>query len=238
MVVWFLSQDWFPVVTAAIKRLPTDGEIRSDWLNWHGDSPVSLAENRFLALAVDLKHEGQVRSPSHLAIELGERDFKIYSLLGFVQGRYPAGWRVGLNQTEATPWWGAWAPPLLGIAALLVTVSLLSCWTILATLYAGPAWLTAFFANRALSLGGSWRLAGASLMPGCVLMTATIFFYGLGFLDLIRLGVAFAAHLLLGWIYIGLSVRRLPLHPEAEAVKSNPFAGRATAPSNEKKEGS
>jgi hypothetical protein len=169
-----------------------------------------------------------------LAIELGERDFKVYSQLGFVQGRYPAGWRIGLNRGEAAPWWGAWAPPILGIAALLVIVSLLLCWTILAALYAGPAWLAGFFANRALSFADSWRLAGAALMPGCVLLTAAIFFYGMGFLDLIRLGLAVAAHLILGWIYIWLSIRHLPLHPESEAIKRNPF----TATSNKKKEDS
>ncbi len=223
MVVWFLSQHWFPVVTTAIKQLPPEGEIRSGWLVWKGDSPVSLAENRFLALAVDLKHEGQARSPAHLAVEFGERDFKIFSLLGFLEGRYPGNWRIGLNQTEATPWWGAWAPPILGIVALLVILSLLLCWTILATIYAGPAWLIGFFTNRDLSLGGSWRLAGASLMPGCVLMIGAIFVYGLGFLDLIRLGVAVAAHFILGWAYIGLSVRALPLHREATAARENPF---------------
>jgi hypothetical protein len=226
MVVWFLNRDWFPVVTAAIKQLPADGEIRSGWLYWHGDSPVSLAENRFLALAVDLKHEGQVRSPAHVAVELGERDFKIFSLLGFVQGRYPSGWRIGLNQTEATPWWGAWAPPILGITTLCVIVTLLICWVILAALYAGPAWLIGFFANRDLSLAASWRLSGAALMPGCLLLTAAIFLYGLGLLDLIRLGVAVAAHLILGWVYLWLSIRCLPLHPEAASVQKNPFSSR------------
>lgn len=235
VVVWFLARDWFPVVTAAIKRLPSDGEIRSGWLNWRGDSPVSLAENRFLALTVDLKHQGQARSPSHLAIELGERDFKVYSLLGFVQGPYPAGWRIGLNQTEVGPWWGAWAPPILGIVAFLAILNLLLCWTVLATLYAGPACLLGFFANRDVSFAAGWRLSGASLMPGCVLMTAAILIYGLGFLDLIRLGVAVAAHFILGWVYICLSIRRLPFHPEAQIVKSNPFAPSATASSNQKK---
>jgi hypothetical protein len=235
-VVWFLDRDWFPVITQAIKQLPPTGELRFGRLVWNGDSPVSLAENRFLALAVDLKHEGQARSPAHLAIEFGERDFKVYSLLGFIESRYPVGWRVGLNQREATPWWGAWAPPILGIAALLVIVALLSCWTILATLRAGPAWLIAFFANRNLTFGGSCRLCGASLMPGCVLMTIAIFFYGLGFLDLIRLAVAFAAHFILGWVYICLSIRKVPLHPEAIVAQRNPFNALNKKPSSAQQE--
>lgn len=237
MVVWFLSQHWFPVVTTAVKHLPAESEIRFGRLVWEGDSPVSLAENRFLALAVDLKHEGQARSPAHLAVEFGERDFKVFSLLGFVEGRYPGNWRIGLNQTEATPWWGAWAPPILGIVAVLVILSLLVCWTILATIYAGPTWLIGFFTNRDLSLGGSWRLAGASLMPGCVLMIGAIFVYGLGLLDLIRLGVAVATHFILGWIYIGLSFRAMPLCADAAAARENPFSTDSKPPPLAAKDG-
>jgi hypothetical protein len=232
-VTWFVDRNWFPTITQAIKQLPTEGEIRSGRLTWNGDSPVPLAENRFLAVAVDLKHEGEARSPAHVAVELGERDFKIYSLLGYVEGVYSPRWRIGFNRTEATPWWGAWAPPILGIVALLVIISLLPCWTMLATLYAGPAWLVGFFANRDLNLAASWRISGAVLMPGCVLFSAAIVLYGLGFLDLIRLGVAVAAHLVVGWVYLWLTIRKLPLHPDAATAKPNPFIG-PTSPASEK----
>ena len=226
MVVWFLSRDWFPVIAEAIKQMPETGEIRSGRLTWNSDSPVSLAENRFLAVTVDLKHEGQVRSPAHVAVELGERDFKIFSLLGYIERPYRPNWWIGLNRTDATPWLGAWTPPILGIVAILVIISLLLCWAILATVYAGPAWLVGYFANRDQSLGGSWRLSGAALMPGCVFQTAAIFIYSLGFLDLVRLGAAFAAHIVVGWVYVWLSIRKLPLHPEAAATKGNPFVPR------------
>src|SRR5262249_41890673 len=163
---------------------------------------------------VDLMHEGQVRSPAHVAVELGERNFKVYSLLGYIERRYPATWWIGLNRTDATPWLGAWTPPILGIVAILVSISLLLRWALLAAVYAGPAWLAGFFANRDMSLAASWRLCGAALMTGCVFLTAGIFVYGLGFLDLVQLGVAVAAHLVVSWVYIGLSIRKLPLHPD------------------------
>lgn len=228
-VLWFLTRDWFPIITQAIKQMPEEGEIRSGRLTWNGDSPVSLADNRFLAVAVDLEHEGQARSPAHVAVEFGEREVRTFSLLGYIDQRYPPNWWLGFNRTEANPWWGAWAPPILGIVAILVIASLLVCWAVLATIYAGPTWLVGFFTNRNLSLGGSWRLAGAALMPGCVLMMVTVFVYGLGFLDLVRLGVAFAAHFVVAWVYIGLSIRKVPLHPEV-AAKANPFL--PTAPSS------
>jgi hypothetical protein len=228
MVIWFLNRDWFPVITEAIKQMPENGEIRSGQLSWNGDSPTLLSENRFFALTVDQKHEGQARSPAHVAVELGERDVKIYSLLGYLERRYPAAWWLGLNRTEATPWWGAWAPPILGIVALVVIMSLMLCWAILATLYAGPAWLVGFFANRDLSLAASWRLCGAALMPGCVFLTTAIFVYGLGLLDLVQLGVAVAAHLVVGWVYIWLSIRKVALHPDVATAKGNPFTPTAS----------
>jgi hypothetical protein len=226
-VLWFLTRDWFPVITQAIKQMPEQGEIRSGRLTWNGDSPVSLAENRFLGIAVDLKHEGQARSPAQVAVEFGEREVRTFSLLGYIDERYPPNWWLGFNRTEATPWWGAWAPPILGIVALLIILSLMLSWAILATIYVGPAWLIAFFTNHHLNLGGSWRLCGTALTPGCVFLIAAIFVYGLGFLDLVRLGVAVAVHFVVGWVYIWLSIRKLPLHPDAAAARGNPFTSAA-----------
>ena len=228
-VVWFLSRDWVPVISRAIRQMPTEGKIQSGRLSWAGESPISLAENRFLALAVDLKHGGEVRSPAHVAVEFGERTIKIYSLLGYIEGQYPRGWWIGFNRTDATPWWGAWAPPILGIVAILVIMTLLPSWATLATVYAGPAWIAGFLADRKLSFGESWRISGAALMPGCVFLIGAIFIYGLGLLDLVRLGVGFAAHLVIGWVYIVLTIRNLPLHPDVAAMKSNPFGTSAVA---------
>jgi len=79
-VVGFLQQSWFPVIEQAINQLPNEGEIHSQRLDWRGDSPVSLAENRFLGITVDLNHSGGVRSPGHVQVEFGHIDVKILSL--------------------------------------------------------------------------------------------------------------------------------------------------------------
>src|SRR4051812_41832391 len=90
--IWFLNRAWSPVVAEAVQRLPAQSEIRRAKLSWSGPSPEVLAENRFLAVAVDLKHEGQARSPAHVQMELGETTVKIISILGVVQSSYPDGW--------------------------------------------------------------------------------------------------------------------------------------------------
>jgi len=222
-VVWVLHRDWFPQIGEAIRQLPVQGELRSGRLDWQGATPSRLAEGRFLALAVDLDHSGEARSPAHVGVEFGRTDWEIYSLFGYVQGVYPRDWVVGFNRTELGPWWGAWAPAILALAAGLVVVGLMASWACLATVYFLAAWLVGFFANRDLSLWGSWRLAGAALMPGALFLCAAILLYGLGALDLVRLAVAAGVHWVIGWVYLFASPFWLPRHPAA-AVKANPFA--------------
>jgi hypothetical protein len=223
VVVWFVHGLWFPVVTLAIGQLPAQGQIRAGSLEWSGDTPARLGENRFLGFTVDLGRQGGLRLPSHIQVEFAQKDLKVFSLLGFVEIRYPGSLNFPFNRPELGPWWGAWAPPILGLIALGTVIGLLAVWAVLATLYAGPVWLIAFFADRELSLGGSWRLAGAGLMPGALLMAAAIFFYGLGTLGLIELFAAFAAHWVIGWVYAWIGALRRPGKTEAPAPKGNPF---------------
>jgi hypothetical protein len=222
-VVWFLHRCWYPTIGSAIQAMPPQGVLKSGTLDWPEPSPACLAEGRFLALVVDLDHAGGARSPAHVQVEFGRRDFKVSSLLGVAQGAYPRDSTVPFNRTDLGPWWGAWAPAFLAVAGLLVAGCLLTSWACLATLYCLPAWLIGFFANRDCRLSGCWRMAGAALMPGALLLSAIILLYGWGVLDLVRLAVGGAAHLVLGWAYLLLGIRSLPRHPAAAAL-ANPFA--------------
>ena len=228
-VVWFVHKAWFPTIGEAIHQLPAQGELRFGRLSWLGDSPTCLAEGRFLAITVDLDHAGTARSPAHVQVEFGRADFKIYSLLGYVQWSYPPGRALAFNATELGPWWGAWAPAILAIVGGTVVAGLMASWACLATVYCIPAWLISYFTNRECGLGGSWRLAGAALMPGALLMCGAILLYGWGALDLVRLAAAGAAHLVIGWVYLIVSPLCLPRRAAvaaaaAAAAKENPFA--------------
>ncbi len=222
-VVWFLHRAWFPKISEAIRQLPAQGEIQSGRLDWPEGSPARLADGRFIALAVDLDHTGAARSPAHLQVEFGRGDCKVFSLAGYVSAKYPRGQVIPFNRTDLVPWWGAWAPAILAVAATLVVVGLLVSWACLATVYTLPAWLVGFFANREVSLDGSWRLAGAALMPGALIMCAGTFLYGWGALDPVQLAVVATLHLVIGWVYVALSPLYLPRPAEA-TTKANPFA--------------
>jgi len=221
----FLDTGCFPTITAAIKQMPDQGEIRATQLNWHGESPVLLAEGGFLAFDVDLEHIGQIHSPAQMQIEFGKESVRVFSLLGYREWDYPSGWIMSFNRTDLEPLWRAWKPDILAIAASAVIVGLMLSWAVLATVYFFPAWLICFFADRDLNFRQCWRLAGAALMPGALLLTAATALYALGLLDLIQMSFAFGAHFVLGWIYLFISP--LFLQPVLPSEKRNPFTSKS-----------
>ena len=222
--VWFLAHVWFPTIHQAIRQMPSSGQIRSGTLDWRADSPVRLAETHFLAITVDLEHQGQARFPAHVQVEFGRSSVRVFSLFGYLDLPYPKTRVLPFARTELDPWWGAWAPPLLAIAALAIIAGSLLGWAMLATLYFLPVWMIGYFGDRDLKPSGSWRLAGGSLLPGALLLSAAILFYGLEVVDLVQLTAAGVIHLVIGWIYLIGSVLALPRHPAEPNAINNPFA--------------
>ncbi len=222
-VLWFMYTGWFPVIQSGIRQLPSRGAIRFGRLQWQGENPAKLADNHFLGFTVDLRHEGSVRSPAHLEAQFGEKEVVLWSLFGALDVPYPRGYAIAFNRDELEPWWGAWSPAILAISAGAVVAGLMLSWAMLALLYSIVAWLTAFFANRKLGVVGSYRLCGAALMPGALIMIIAIVVYGLGGLDIVRLLITFAAHLVLGWAYVIASVFWRPKVLDLSVAKGNPF---------------
>jgi hypothetical protein len=220
-VVWVLADGIFPTIDAAIGQLPEAGEIHSGKLDWRDDSPVLLAEGRILALSVDLDHGGALRSPADFQLEFGRDSVRIFSLFGATELAYPPGYVLAANQTAARPAWGAWGPDILGLAAIGVFFGLLVTWALLATFYFLPVWLVCLFSNRDLNFRASWKLAGAALMPGALLLSLSLVLYDLGGFDIVQLCLAFGLHLVIGWIY--LFVSPMFLNRALPAGRKNPF---------------
>ncbi len=223
-VVWFLATLWFPTVRQAIHQLPERGTIHNRSL----DSPVTfaaiLAETRpFLIFVLDLEKQRNASQTSDVLVEFHRNNFQVCSIFGCLVFDYPRGWNVEFNRQGLEPGWKTWEPILLGLAALLVIVLLLLSWAALATIYCWVVRLLGFFKDRDLNWARSWRLASAALMPGSVLLSAGILGYGLGVMDLIRLLVLFALHLVMGWVYLGISPIFVPRLPAITPPGVNPF---------------
>lgn len=226
-LVWFLRTAWFPTVRQGIAQLPAHGEMKSGKLNWSADSPQLLAEGHFLAFVVDTKHTGTLRSPAQIQVEFGRDDIFFYSLAGYREWPYPPEWNFGFNRADVQPWWGAWEPPIQGLAFGGMLAWCLASWTLLATLYFLPVWLGGYFANRDLNLRQSWKLAGAALMPGALVMILTILLYGFGLLDLVQLAAAVGVHFIVTWVYLVWCVWISPKLVASTVPPRNPFASKA-----------
>jgi len=221
--VWVLSARWFPIIALGIEHLPEQGALRAGRLEWSAPSPQVLSESRYLAFAVDLEHSGQARAPSQIEVEFGRVDLRVCSVFGCAEVAYPKQVRVAFNVAELKPWWGAWAPMLRWLAAGAVLAALFISWAVLATAYSLPAWLVGLYLNRELTLGGSWRLAGAALIPGALVMAGAMVAYGLARFDLVQLAAAWAFHLLLGWGYVVAGAAAAPKIQKGLPAKGNPF---------------
>ena len=143
-------------------------------------------------------------------------------MLGYTEWSYSPDWIVAFNRTDLEPLWGAWEPEWLAITSLAVFAGLMWLWALLATVYCLPAWLIGLFANRDLNFRASWKLSGAALMPGAMLLTIAIVLYGFGALNLIQFCFLFGAHLALAWLYLFLSQLFLP-RTNASLPRGNPF---------------
>lgn len=227
---WFTHTAWLPVIREAIGQLPDGAQIQGGVLQWPGESPVLLAENRFLGLTVDLNHTGETVSAAPLEVEFGRHDWQVSSLFGvlhlpgLLDTSYPPGYTIAFSHAELSPWWGAREPFLIAFAMAGMIVCLMVTWTVLATVYFPLVWLGGFFANRQLNWAGSWRLAGAALMPGALAMSAAIMLYGLQVLDLFRFGLAVVLHFVVGWVFLFVSPGFLPHQAGTPPAGGNPFA--------------
>ena len=228
-VGWFLDQGIFPTLDEAVTALPAEARILHGRLEWHDDSPQLLAEGGILALIVDLDHVGDVRSPADFQFEFGTNSVLILSLFGPAELYYPPDYAPGTyipaNKTDLQPLWEAWRPNILVLAIIGTFLSLLLTWFLLATLYSLPVWIICYFGDREVSLLGAWRLAGAALLPGAVLLSVTLVLYELGVCDLVELLYIFGLHFVLGWIY--LFVAPLFLRRGVPPTKKNPFTSAA-----------
>lgn len=228
---WMTRTAFLPGWRAALQAMPAGARFEQGRLVWPGPDPVLLAETPFLSVEVDLRHAGRLSPAADVNLQFGEHDWRIASVLGALDvaaldTRYPAHWNFPLDHATAEPWWAAREPFLLPGFIVLAGAALMAAWWLLAALFAPVAWMAGLYANRDLSWSGSWRLAAAALLPGALLMSAALALYGLRVFDLGRLGLAFALHLALGWIYLVVSPVFLPRLSKAPRAGANPFAGK------------
>lgn len=221
-VGWFAATAWVPVITRSVDHLPEQGQIQSGLLEWKGESPVVLEKNGFLAIAVDHRQERGMIAPADLYVQFSQTHVRLYSFLGYTEVAYPQSHIINLNRAELAPRWGAWMPVMLVLLVTGSALGLMATWGLLSLLYMLPVKLIAFFANRSLDNRAAWRISGAALLPGAVVMSAGVVCYGLGLFDLPELGATLILHFVTGWIYATVSPALVRSKNQTRSQK-NPF---------------
>jgi hypothetical protein len=228
-VLQFLLGAWSPVIEQAIAALPDESEIRDGRLAWTGEVPAVLAETRLLAFVVDPDRAAEAGQIADVHVAFHAREVRICSLLGCVRLPYAPGWVTAFNRPELEPRWGAWKPAVMLSLAALALMTACASWLALAALAALPVRLLAFYLDRETTLGGALRLALMSLMPGALVMAATVWLYGAQRIGLLGLVLVATLHLPLGVVYAIGATTRLPRLAAGTRPRGNPFAGPSAA---------
>ncbi|MCI0747137.1 MAG: hypothetical protein L0Y58_17175 [Verrucomicrobia subdivision 3 bacterium] len=226
-IVWLLWSAWFPAVRESIRNLPAGGAIQEGQLAIPDVMEARLVTNRFLTFVVNLTDQRQNAVSADLYFVLRRDHYEVCSLFGCSGWLYPLT-NAPFTRLELEPKWAAWEPFLLGITALAVVFALIFSWWALATAYFVFARVFAFFKDRQVTLGGCWRICGAALLAGAVVLTAATVGYAFSVIDLVRLVIVAVLHVVVPWVLIAFALRARPrIVPKAAA---NPFTAASPAP--------
>ena len=213
---------WVPAIETAVRNLPPTGEIRAGGLVWPTNAVATLANTRFLTLAVNPNVAPLPGSTADVTIEFTASELCLHSLFGYWAWSYPRGQIIALNQPTVEPMWAAWRP-YVRLAVLGGTLGgLLLAWALLGLIAAPCLRAYVWILHRQASLGACWRLAVAAFLPGGVLVAAALFFYATHAFVLTDVVITFAlAHLLDLILMLGAPwclPRELPAAVFAEAA--------------------
>lgn len=221
-VLLYLNTAWVPALDSAVERLPEQTRLAKGRLQLPAPSPHVLGENPLLSIT--WVTNDAVNPVADIELRLGPRGWIASSLLGHLTLPYPPVESVKLDRETLSPRWGAWRPAAMPGITALAALSLWFTWCVMAAVYAWPIRFFVFFRDKLTNRLGSWKLCAAGLLPAALFMSAAITLYTIGKIPLAGLLIAFVAHFVIGWLYIICGALALPLLPEAEQLRGNPFS--------------
>lgn len=199
----FYAVAWQPALDAAVRQLPSTGEIHDGRLVWPTNTATELVRTRHLALRVNPLAAPVPGQAADVEIELLSGELSMQSLLGYWVVRYPTGWVVALNRPEVEPLWRTWQPYLPALVGAGVAVSVLGMWFAIGLVAAPVLRLGTALLRRDITLGGCWRLSVAALLAGGWIVAGGLVLYaehGFRLLDwLVAFALAHAVDLIL-WL--------------------------------------
>lgn len=226
VVVWALHQTWFPVIHRALPQLPEAAAISSGSLSWPGYQPQRLAQNPWLDIVVS--PNPNLLSPAlgqtaDLQLEFLPTRFRIDGVLGQFSRPYPPIAQIDLGRLSAIAAWEAWRLTTSVFIGCSVALGLPLAWWFLSSIYCIPSWILARSLSRPVGIAAVWRMAGAALLVGALLSTASIAAYAIGMVRLPGFLLSQILHIPVGLIWLGWGILRLPSGSRPRKTDANPF---------------
>lgn len=222
--VWAFHVAWARGIQRAISNLPDEARIAAGTLHWPEDRPTILHQGPFLAVVVDPGGLREYGLATDITLSLESDRLGLRSLLGWVAFRYPPNLSVSLARLDATSKEAAWRGPFYFGIGTAIALSLVVIWTVLSVAYGLVVWAAAAALGRPVGLGVARRLAGASLLPGCLLMIAAIILYATRQVSLAGFLLTLPLHIVVGWVYCAGGWTRLQTPATASGLAGeNPF---------------
>ena len=223
-VLFFISTNVSTVIGDLIRQIPEEAVMsRGEIIGLGAAKPAAAAA--FLSVSLSATAAVVPDRPADLDVRFGATNFSACAILGCVTRAYDPSWTFAIGRGHMEPKWGAWKPLVYIVTALAVMTGLMIVWAAWATIYFLPVRLLAFFADRELTIIGSWKMSGAAQMTGSLVQSVGIVLYALRLLDLPLLAGVMALHFLVNWVYVPWALLKRPKVEKAAKVAGNPFAG-------------
>lgn len=228
---WAFDVAWARGIQRAITALPDQGRITAGTLEWPDSKAQILHQGPFIAIVVDPKGLRENGLATDITFSLESDRLAIRSFLGWTSIPYPQRLRLSLTRVEMTSAVAAWRIPFFITLGLTTIVFLLGSWTLLSMVYGVVVWIGGALLGRPVVYRIARRLAGASLLPGSLLLTIAIALYATRQLGIEGLLIAWPLHIILGWVYCAGGWTRLR-RPDSsmDSASDNPFATTPTLP--------
>jgi hypothetical protein len=221
-----------PALDQAVQRLPDNAYILRGELAWPELESSQLVDGHLLAIVVSPTGTHELGRSADIRVELRAKEFRFYSMFGYVAKPYPTNVKIPLSRAEAEPWWGARRPFFIGGVLVGTVIGLWLTWMTLAFIYLFYAKFLAFWGNRVVTWSGAMKLSAAALLTPALVYSLGIASFGIGLLPLEGLLALFILHVVLGWVYVTAAPFRLRPENDAGLIpKVNPF----DLPSEERK---
>jgi len=224
-------------ITTAVQNFPQKGEIKSGALYWETNGIFVLSGAKFLSISINATDEEDIADSSDIQLIIGKNHFRLRSIFGWLEIKYPLWFRLPLSYKEVFPIWDAYMPAIKVSVFISSIVVLLIVWTIISLIYSLFAKFLIRLFNRIRKPGGAFKISGASLIPAALIMSIAILGYSLRYLDLLSLMIVFGCHFIISLCYLFLSIfhlEKVPVKTEnpfsdskiaQDVKKDNPFAG-------------